>query len=260
MSQNTNSIWASISEYPQIYSDYRSQSKPEQPEDAIPSFSIGSLQIIPISGMIVPEENVASDLRFYGIPATSYQAIRIGLKKALLKDEISAALMIVNSGGGFISGIDQTIHHLNNLRAEKPVFAYVDNLSASAAYWLSAGAHKIVSSSLAQIGSIGSYAVVVDTSELMTKMGAKVIMIKSGEHKGVGHPGVAITETQIDLQQKLINELSAKFSDQILSWRPGLNSDIFDARVCMPEEAMKNNMIDAISDDMESLIITLIGE
>jgi ClpP class serine protease len=81
---------------------------------------------------------------------------------------------------------------------KKPVTAYIEDLGASAAYWVASQAGKIYSNEPGFVGSIGTYLVVEDWSGAAEGAWAsKVHVVKAGEFKGAGYPGTPVTDAQL---------------------------------------------------------------
>ena len=77
-------------------------------------------------------------------------------------------------------------------RAVKPVHTFIEDIGASAAFWILSGSSFISANEMAHVGSIGTFAVLHDMSELANKEGIKVIVIAAGEMKAAGFYTVSI--------------------------------------------------------------------
>jgi hypothetical protein len=64
----------------------------------------------------------------------------------------------------------------------------------------------------------------VDSSKAMDDEGIQVHLIKSGEHKGTGTPGVAISEAQIEEEQRIVDGVADMFIGAVARGR-GLSAD-----------------------------------
>jgi ClpP class serine protease len=78
---------------------------------------------------------------------------------------VGAILLHVDSPGGEVTGIHEFGELIHQARGVKPVWAYVEGLGASAAYWLSSAAEEIVADPTAALGSIGVVMTVRDPSK-----------------------------------------------------------------------------------------------
>jgi ClpP class serine protease len=122
----------------------------------------GSVGILPIAGPITRYSNLFQMMSGQG---TSVEALAKDFQLALDSPAISAVLLSVDSPGGETNGIAEFSDMVYAARGIKPVWAYVSDLGASAAYWIASAAERIVVAQTAAIGSIGCVAVFPDQGE-----------------------------------------------------------------------------------------------
>lgn len=202
---------------------------------------------IPIKGILIKE--VPRIFTFFGIQATSYLDIEQQVKQAVSDPKVKSIVLDVDSPGGLVSGVMETADAIRAAREIKPVTAVVDEIAASGAYWLASQASIITASRTAQIGSIGVFSVYVDYSDYAKKIGAKVHVIKSGEHKGMGVVGAPITEKQIAGIQNIIDQLAENFVDSVVMGRGKKKKDIekcATGQIWLSGEAMSLGLIDNV--------------
>lgn len=114
------------------------------------------IAIIPIAGMLVNKVDICAG--FFGETVTTYRFIQEAVAKAEKDPLIKSILFDVNSGGGNVSGCEQTFQSI--LSAVKPTTAAVHDMAASAAFWLASAADEIIS--VSKTGFFGSIGVVVE--------------------------------------------------------------------------------------------------
>ena len=85
--------------------------------------------------------------------ATSLQVLATDFQAALDDPQIKAILLNVDSPGGMAAGVAEMAAAIR--AAGKPVWAYIDDMGASASYWIPAAADRVVASRTARVGSIG---------------------------------------------------------------------------------------------------------
>lgn len=170
--------------------------------------------------------------------------------RAIMSDEkAKSALLIIDSPGGTVAGTEALAADIKSLDLIKPVLTYFEDLGASAAYWTGAQARRISANASAQVGSLGVYGVVVDSSGKAEKEGVEVHVISTGENKGAFVPGAPVTEKQLSSYQDLINKMNDQFKDAVMSGRKLPKSEIdklFDGSVWMADDAKKLGLIDAV--------------
>jgi len=208
---------------------------------------VGSVGVIGIGGVIAKH---ASSVNGSSQPrGTSVEAIRTALAEALADNAIGSVLRLVESPGGSVSGLATLAQELRSARAGKPVWAYADDLTASAAYWLASQAGRIDASPAAAVGSIGVYAPIADTSKAFEQRGVKVHLVKAGESKGIGTAGVPVTSSDLKVLQAEIDAYYNAFLADVAAGRPtlaGRLADVADGRVWIGQEAQAAGLVDAV--------------
>jgi len=208
----------------------------------------GSTAIIPIKGVLMREIPVA--LSWWGIQGTSYIWIQQQLSEALASEQIKQIRLDIDSPGGTVPGVDETAELIRAAREQKPIVAVVDDLCASAAYWLASQAERIEATKNSEAGSIGVFSVYWDLSARAKEMGVKVIVIKSGEHKAMGVPGAEISETQIAGIQQIIDGIAENFIAAVAAGRQRAKEDVriwATGQLWLAETAKQLGVIDKVT-------------
>lgn len=201
------------------------------------------IALINVSGVLVKYDGLLCRL-FGGV---STMDIAEQVIKAVNDSSVNGILIRIDSPGGMVSGVET----LGNLlkRVNKPVWAYIDDMGASGAYWLASQCSRIYSNRTALIGSIGVYQVVQDTSKLYENAGVAVTVVKAGEFKGTGEDGTPITKPQLNDIQRTINDIYGLFVDAVATGR-GMERNkaqtLADGRIHIASEAKQLGLIDEI--------------
>ncbi len=183
---------------------------PGRPQSAATEHVGGGVAVIQLTGTL------SRDGRHGG---TSTDAVRAELKTLAADPSVNKIILQVNSPGGASAGTASLHDQVVATAKQKPIVAFVEDLAASAAYFAIAGVIKIVASRSALVGAIGTYAVIEDVSGMAEKLGVKVHVIKAGEHKGIGTPGTAFTDSQRSEMQRIVNDINAQSLDAIREGR-----------------------------------------
>jgi len=201
---------------------------------------------INISGVLL--KSVPGWMRLFGFDVTGYDEITEQIEEAVADETVSAIELAVSSPGGMVSGVEGAASAIYNARSIKPVTAVVEDLAASAAYWLTSQAQTISAGRTAEIGSIGVYSVYIDWSGYEEKAGIKIIVIRSGEHKAMGWD--KITESQISAVQEIIDGLADQFVTAVAGGR-GMSKDdvgkLATGRLWLAEAARGAGLIDSVT-------------
>ena len=176
-------------------------------------------------------------------------------------------LLYVNSGGGYTYIGDDLYLELMEYKEEtgRPIYAYFDSIAASAAYYAAMSADEIYANRMTTTGSIGVYMTVYDMTELYNKLGIKEYMIKSGDNKGIGGGGQAVTEEYIAIEQAQIDEMYELFVDIIEKGRGMNREDIYaiaDGRTFTANQALELDLIDGIAryEDYKEQVLGYMGD
>ena len=179
---------------------------------------------IPVAGVIMKE--VPCMFAFLDIAATSTEWTRFALREAVQDPDVSSIMLDIDSPGGTISGTAQLAEEVRAAGQEKPVHAHADDLIASAAYWIGAQANRLTAFETSDVGSIGVYVVVDDSSQFFEENGVKVHRIRSGPKKGIGVDGVPITKDEVAHLQTRVDKAAAMFVDAVAEGRGLKRADV----------------------------------
>ena len=168
------------------------------------------------------------------------------LRNAMANPDVSGVLLTIDSPGGTVQGTGDLADDFAALSRVKPTTAYVEDLCASAAYWVASQAGRVSASANSDIGSIGTFAVIEDWSKAVEKAGGKVHVIKAGEGKGAGVPGTEITAEQLAAWQTEIDATNELFVSAVSRGRKADATAWADGRVRRADRALKAGMIDSI--------------
>ena len=177
------------------------------------------------------------------------QQIRDAVVGAVGDPNINELLIEVDSPGGSVAGTPDLAETIRQARDQKPITVVVDNLAASAGCWFASSASRVVMSPAAMTGSIGVVSILVDSSELMERIGLKVITIATGKHKGAGAWGTKLSGEQIDQFQHLVDQIGRQFIAAVARGRglaAGRVSEVADGRVLMAREALAAGLVDEV--------------
>ena len=210
-----------------------------------PNYQItnSGIAIIQLVGTMTKYGGSLSDLRWGTI------GVRRSIRKAAKDGDVSAILLVIDSPGGSVAGTNDLAEDVAFAAKKKPLTAYIEDLGASAAYWVASQANRVVANSSALVGSIGTYMVVDDLSGLYEQHGIKTYVIKAGDHKGDGIEGTEITADQIADFQRVVNELNEGFLRGVARGRKrsiGEIRELADGRIYEASKAKKLGLIDSV--------------
>ena len=151
---------------------------------------------------------------------TSYESIKEDFE-ALLEAGVKTVAFMVESGGGEAYGMMDTGNYLRKLADQNGVriLSYVDGLSASAAYGLTAISDEIISNKNSEIGSIGVLIRLMNDSKALEMKGYERSFISAGTEKiPFAEDGSFRKEFLDDLQYK-VDALYKDFTEYVAEHR-----------------------------------------
>lgn len=187
---------------------------------------------------------------------TSTVLLRQAIKSAAQNEAVGSILLAIESPGGTAAGTYELAEIIAKYGKQKPIIAHVEDLGASAAYWVASATQSISANAPAKIGSIGTYAVIQDLSAMAAKEGVKVHVVRAGsEHKGAGVPGTEITPAQLAEFQRHVDRTNDFFVAGVAAGRKMTDAQVrqlADGRVHGADEAKQLGLIDHVRTFEES--------
>lgn len=146
-------------------SDYGDPNSPEKAPK-------NSIAIVTISGVITKHDQACG-------PAGMNTKANV-LQRCYANDNITGIVIDVESGGGASNAMFMMNEVIGN--RNKPVIGFANDMAASAAYGiLSACDMAIANSELAQVGSVGTIATIMDYSEQLKQQGINLIEVYASQ-------------------------------------------------------------------------------
>jgi signal peptide peptidase SppA len=176
--------------------------------------------------------------------------MRRDIRQAANDADVSAILLAIDSPGGTVSGTDDLAAEVRAATKKKPVYAFVSDLCASAAYWVASQADAIYANSdTALIGSIGTLMTVYDLSRAAEKQGVEAVVFATGPLKGAGAEGTAITAEQRAYFQAIVDDSQKAFDAAVRTGRGLTDGQLNAVRtggVFVAPEAVAKKLIDGV--------------
>ncbi len=224
-------------------------------KNTTPAFTMiegSGIAVVPIVGVMTKSGTSLSP--FPGTTATR-STIR-GLARA---DDVSAILVNIDSPGGSTKGVSDLANDIASAAKIKPVVAMIEDLGASAGYWVASQASIIVANPSAIVGSIGTYLVVEDSSEGAAQHGIKVHVLSTGFFKGAAEDGTVVTDAHLAEFQRFTDSLQELFTKAVMDGR-GLDRKTVESlstgAVWIGSHAKNMGLVDRIGDFDLALSLT----
>lgn len=207
----------------------------------------GNIAVIPVQGVITGRRSFWEEIGL----VTSMETLLAATTAAVRDPDVKAIVWDMNTPGGSTNGLAEAHAALMELRGQKPVIAQVNQLSASAGYWLASAADEIAASPSSLTGSIGVYMMHTDISDMAAQAGISVEFIHAGEHKVEGNQFEPLSEDARAHFQSLVDYAYAQFTGDVARGRgidiATVQGDKFGGgRVLTADKAKAAGMVDVI--------------
>lgn len=223
--------------------DDRTPEQIQADEDAsLVTMTPGGVMLLPMEGTMMRGKS-----SFGGCSTVQMRRI---LRNGTTNPAVKAGLIVADTGGGSVAGTDELGQDIKAFGQVKPIHTHVSTIMASAGYWAGSQTSHISAARTAEIGSLGTYTSIVDSSKAAEDGGFKVIMVSTGIHKGAFTPGTEITPEQIAALKVIIEDLNEVFMEAVQDGRGFAdkeNKSLFDGNIHVAKKALNLGLIDSVS-------------
>jgi protease-4 len=181
----------------------------------------------------------------------SAERLNAGLRDAFADPGAVAVVLRINSPGG--SPVQAGIVHDEILRLKslhgKKVYAVIEEIGASGAYYIAVAADQIYVDKASLVGSIGVLMDGFGFTGLMDKLGVERRLITAGENKGLLDPFSPLDPKQAALARTMIEQVHRQFIGVVQQGRGERlkgGDETFSGLVWNGEEAVKLGLADAL--------------
>lgn len=203
--------------------------------------STGRVEVIYVQGIMMTG-NVPTGL---GI-ATS-EEITQSLKDANEDDNVKAIVLRINSPGGSPAAAEEIVSAMKKI--DKPIVISMGDVAASAAYYISAPADKILANPDTMTGSIGVIWEFQNRSKFYDKDGTSFYIAKSGELKDMGGDWRGLSDEEKQYADLVISEAYSRFVKEVADDRNLSLSkvkDLADGRIYTGAKAKELGLVDEL--------------
>ncbi|MCE5277922.1 MAG: signal peptide peptidase SppA [Planctomycetaceae bacterium] len=209
------------------------------------------LAIIDIDGLLL-------NARSSGLLGTGENPVSMFVEKmdkAQADSRVKSVLLRINSPGGGVTASDIMHQRVKRFRQERPdvvVYAVIEDIGASGAYYIACAADKILAHPTSTVGSIGVIVQLISFSGSLDKLGIDAHAITSGKFKDMASPLKPLNKEDQAVIQKLVNDYYARFVNVVIAGRKGRLTPeqvraLADGRVFSADEACKNGLVDSLN-------------
>lgn len=215
------------------------------------TFAKEGVAVIPVYGVLA--KNLSAFEESCG-GGTDISPIAHALSQAAADPDVAKIVLDIDSPGGEVTGIPELGARIRSVAAEKPVIAFSDATTASAAYWVASQADEFYVTPSSRQGSIGVYAAWLDETVALEMRGLRLELFAAGKHKAMGSPGRGLTDEERDMMQAGVDAIYADFTAAVLSRRPGVAASTMQGQMFRAPESVRLSLADGIVEDWESFV------
>lgn len=182
-----------------------------------------------------------------------YDAITSRLASALNDRAVDAVVLRIDSPGGDTAGLEEAVRRMRSHidGSGKPVVAYVDELAASAAYWIAAAVARdgVYAPGSGRLGSIGTLCVHVDESAANEQEGYRVTFVRDPAGKANPNSLEPLDELGKARLGEMVRSATARFVAAVSEAR-GIESKAvleLNAEVLSASEAVEKGLADGVA-------------
>ena len=213
-------------------------------ENKISSIGLASAKphvaVISMEGLVMPGGEIDAD------------GMMESLQSAFTAIQSKGIILQINSPGGSPVQAERIYNEIIRLRVEYPdkkVVAVIEDIGASAAYYIASAADEIVASKASLVGSIGVIINGFGAVDAMQKLGIERRLITAGDNKAMLDPFLPKDAGQEAFMQRIVDQIHSQFIDAVKQGRGerlSKRADIFSGLVWNGEEAKALGLVDHI--------------
>jgi protease-4 len=177
--------------------------------------------------------------------------------QARRNSRIRAVLIEIDSPGGTAIASEQLYMAVRRLAASKPVVAWIKGVGASGAYFLACGATRVLAFPSALVGSIGVISVRPVVVDALRRIGARMVVTKTGPFKDTGAPWRDPTPEDEEHERELVDAIFRRFTGAVRAAR-GFDDDalvrVTTGDVWLGTRAIELGLIDGLADDEDTAL------
>lgn len=197
------------------------------------------LAVVQVSGVISEREKASAG------------AIIKGLREAF-DSEALAVVLAINSPGGSPVQADQVFREIRRLRADsdKPVYAVINDIGASGAYYIAAAADEIYADKASLVGSIGVISAGFGFVDILEKLGLERRVFTAGSHKAMLDAFSPLKPDEEVFWHGVLQQTHQQFVARVKEGRGDRLADddvIFSGLIWSGEQALELGLIDGFS-------------
>jgi signal peptide peptidase SppA len=218
----------------------------------------GRVAVMPVMGTILQRCSAMEQ----SSGAVSAEMLGAELDKLAMDASVKCCLMVYDSPGGSVLGLETLAEKMRAFQSKKPLYAHASSMAASAAYWLATQASKLSIEPGGSVGSIGVLAIHQDYQGYLEQSGVRTTMVYQGKMKTAGNPYEMLSEdAKKDMEEK-VADYYGRFVGAVAKGRGVSQAKVRDefgqGTMVNDKEAVRRGMADEVA-TLDNLLARLRG-
>ena len=171
------------------------------------------------------------------------------IKDYVKDNSIKAIILRIDSPGGAVAPSQEIYEEVKKAAADKKVVVSMGSIAASGGYYIAAPADLVMANPGTLTGSIGVIMEIPNVEGLMSKIGIRTEVIKSGKHKDMASAFRKMEKEDRDLLQNVMDNVHEQFIRAVAAGRKLKVEDlrpIADGRIFTGEQAKAIKLVDEL--------------
>jgi protease-4 len=196
--------------------------------------------VVSLLGVIEPEGDIDA------------LTVNEALRDAFETREAKGIVLRINSPGGSpvqSALIFEEMRRLKGLYPDKKLIAVIEDVGASGAYYVAAGADSIYVNQSSLVGSIGVRMDSFGFTELLKKIGVERRLLTAGENKALNDPFLPENPKAKKILQDMLNEVHGQFIAAVKAGRGDRlkeDDEVFSGRVFSGARGVELGLVDGL--------------
>jgi protease-4 len=171
------------------------------------------------------------------------------IKEHVKDHSIRAIILRIDSPGGAVAPSQEIYEEVKKASEEKHVVVSMGSIAASGGYYIAAPADMIIANPGTLTGSIGVIMEIPNLEGLMSKIGVRTEVIKSGKHKDMASAFRKMDPEDRDILQSVMDNVHEQFIRAVAEGRKLKVEEVrplADGRIFSGEQAKGLKLVDEI--------------
>lgn len=210
---------------------------------------VGRIAVVPVWGIIGKRLDWFESM----CGGCDLERVSAELTAGVNDTSVTDVILHFDTPGGVSTGVPELADQIRELDQVKPIYAFTDTLMASAGYWLASACRGVFATGSSQVGSIGAYIALINSSQMWAQEGMKLELMKSGQFKAMGISGKPFEDHERAFLQARVDKSFNGFVAAVRRNRDvpdsAMEGQTFDG-----EDAVAAGLVDEVVSDLGELV------